>query len=187
MKIKFEKDAVKIFSQLSKTLVLAAVITLIIHCIVIVLNMSINGTKYNNIISTFTSHFFSYKMLPTLISNGLLVLVALYLFDRQKKLILKLHNIEVNNEKAKTLIETSQKTAGIMIDHISSYNNDIKEWIRERQTKCHDVPEILITSNKNIEKALFNLVKASFLFPYIDAEKVNLDEYVNSLQSTLRS
>ena len=75
---------------------------------------------------------------------------------------------EIEREKSRAVIEAPQKTAGIIVDNISSFNADIKEWILSKEKKGEQAPMKLVHASKNIENALMELVETNFIHPYIN-------------------
>ncbi len=109
---------------------------------------------------------YSFDMIPNLFAYAILLMIVYNLFIKTKRAIEKENESQIAMEKEKVAIMSSQALTSLMVEAISSSNNDIKEWLRRRK-QAGTAPKEVEEANENISNILKAFSESMFLAPYI--------------------
>jgi|GEM_PF-5568562 len=127
---------------------------------------------------------YSLDMFPNLFAYALLLMVVYSLFKKTRMAIEKENEIQIQIEKEKSSIKSSQELTGIMVEAISECNNDIREWI-ERRKKAGKAPVEIEEANQKISSILNAFTESMFLNPYI-TESVSGESRIEELKLKIK-
>ena len=184
---KIEKNSMHAFSIFGKHIVIVAIGTFLIHCVITIFNIYfIMEPTDAGFINDYFSHFFSYSMIPTLVTYSIFLSVVYYFYHKTKKIMRTLNIYELKKEITRAVLKTSQNTTGTIIDYISVYNAEIMEWIQQKEDNGETPPLKIVKANRKIGMALITLSKKSFLYPYMNTDNLNYDDLIINLENNLR-
>ncbi|HPQ52692.1 MAG TPA: hypothetical protein PK253_05535 [Spirochaetota bacterium] len=185
--MKTARRSIQIFTDFGKDMALVAGGTLLSFGIVQFLTLLVIKTKTKLLFDyTIFIQFFSMQMVPTIIAYGVLITTIYYLYQKAKSSIMKLNDQEIQREREKAIVQTSQKLTSMMVEYISSYNNEIKSWIQHRNEKGQQPPVKIVNASDKIGKALKVLSELSFLMPYGSRGHYSIEDYSAFLEQNLR-
>lgn len=127
---------------------------------------------------------YSIDMVPNLFAYAILLMVVYSFFVKTRRAIEKENDTQIQVEKEKSVIMSSQEITGLMVESISECNNDIKEWL-ERRRSAGKAPGEIDTANRKISAILEAFTASMFLDPYIDdsaSGKNRIDELKGKLR-----
>lgn len=179
--------SINIFTQFGKDMALVAGGALLSYGVVQFLTLLVIKTKTKLMFDyTLFIQFFSMQMVPTIIAYGVLIATIYFLYQKAKSSILKLNDQEIQREREKAIIQTSQKITSMMAEYISAYNNEIKNWIRYRKGKGQQPPVTIVEASDKIGKALHVLSELSYIMPYDIRNNYTIEDYTAYLEQNLR-
>jgi len=182
-----KRGIIHVFTQFGKNVALVTSGTFIIHIFVKIISIAVLEKKsLVNFDTDFFLHLFSYQMIPSLIVYGILVSVLYYIFQKSKKMMVELSEIEIIEERHQAVMQTSQQITAMMVDYISEHNANIYEWIEKKKSKGQQVPNVIEESNENISKALNTMSRVSFVLPYLNSDHNEVKDYTEYLNNNLK-
>lgn len=120
----------------------------------------------------------------TFMRLGVFIIISL-LISNFKINLLKIHQKELALQKQKTIVETFQKLALMIVDSITIQNSEIIKWVNEKKEKAKVVPEVLEKSSTIIGESLQILSEVSFVSPYVSNAEIDPDKYLEILKERL--
>lgn len=179
--------SIHVFTEFGKDMALVAGGTILSYGVVQFLTLLVMKTNSTMMFDYgLFIQFFSMQMVPTIVAYGVLIATIYYLYQKAKLSILKLNEQEIQREREKTIVQTSQKITSMMAEYISTYNNDIKSWITHRREKGQQPPVKVVDASEKIGKALRILSELSFIMPYGTSNNYSIDDYTAFLERNLR-
>ena len=121
-------------------------------------------------------------MVPMIAAYGILTLAIFILWFKKKKTILLIHEKEIQNEKAESVLKTMQHITGIIAEHIGVHNAEIMGWVEIRKRRGNSVSDTVAESSKKIADALLSLSEISFVAPYQKYRPEQVDDFEKLLQ-----
>ena len=161
------RKIMNMFSNSFKKYVLISLLTTILYAALQIIILSLlkeSGVLLINSLSN-TSLFFMLFTPLVLLVIGTIAIIS-YLYKRDTNKILKQLEIEKRQDQQTIALETVQKVSSYIIDHISRYNNEIKQWISNKKQKGEMAPKAIVDNSAKIGITLQKLSEASYLTPY---------------------
>jgi len=87
-------------------------------------------------------------------------------------------------QKSLTIINTSQRMTGIIVEHISKYNSELLFWVGKQKANGKIISKIIESTCCNIGSSLSVLTEICF-GQIISNKKIDIEEFINSLQERL--
>lgn len=184
--MKKTKKVLQIFSQFGKSITFIVAGTLLVSCIVQLLSFSllastgrieIKGDQFINVVSI--------HMLPELIVYMFLIAIIYFLFRKNREKIVVVNEAEIENAREQAVVQTLQKTAGMIAENIAVHNAEIKKWIEAKKEKGQ-APAMIEQASKRIGMTLHLLSWAGYVFPYIDSENRKPEDYTRFIEYGLK-
>jgi hypothetical protein len=113
---------------------------------------------------------------------GLLCLFVYLLWNKLKKAMLSACEKEIQCEKNRAVIESLQRITGLLAEHISVQNAEIRQWVEFKKEKGKQVSKRVEQASQKISLALNSLSKIAFVDPFAD----DPPEYLNQLEAALK-
>lgn len=132
-------------------------------------------------------NLFSINMIPIFFSYLLLIFAAHKGWKKIKNTMLEVNSAEIQTEKEEAILKTTQEISGLMAEHITNYNNEIKEWIESKKSKGQQVPVKIESASDKISATLEKLSETGFIFPYTENNKISVENYLDYLQKSLNA
>jgi hypothetical protein len=180
------RKPVQIFSEFGKDIALVVMGTLASYFFVQIITFFIMKNKIELLFDySLFIRLFSFEMIPTLVSYGVLIAAMYYLYLKTKRVMTRLHEHELQRERDRTIVQTTQRLTGMMVHYIASYNTELRDWIRKKADKGEQPPAPIVKASDNIARALFTLSELSFVIPYGRINVNTIDDYARYLEHRL--
>ena len=88
-------------------------------------------------------------------------------------------------QKRQAIINTSQRTTGVIVESIIKHNSKLLNWINKQKENGRHVPEIIESTCRDIGLSLNALSEASFCETAGDKE-LDIDDFISLLQKKLK-
>jgi len=180
------RKSVQIFSEFGKDIALVVGGTLASYLMVQIVTLLIMKNRIELLLDyQLFIRLFSFQMIPTLVSYGVLIAAMYYLYRKTKRVMTRLHENELQRERDRAVVQTSQKLTGVMVQYISRYNAELREWVRKKIDKGEQPPAPVVRASDYIAKTLYALSELSFVVPYGAIDSHTVDEYARYLERRL--
>jgi len=180
---------IQILSRSGKALFLIGSGAIGVHLLVLLLDYYLVGKPHLTAIENdFFSAAFSFPMIPVIGAYIVFSVVIYYYWTNMKKALIASQEKELQVQKEKVMLESTQHLVGIFAKHITMHNSEIIKWVESRRHFNKQVPETVEKSSRYIAAALETLTEAAFIAPYstdypINAKRINtiddIDELLN--------
>ena len=140
---------------------------------------------YFDLHDNFFDSVLSMPMLPMAVAYGLLALATYILWSKKKKAIIRMHEKEIQSEKAEAVLKSMQRITGMLAEHIAVHNAKIMGWVESRKRSGGRVSDNVEKSSKKIAQSLQSLSKISFIYPYTENRPENVGDIEKMLQANL--
>lgn len=131
-------------------------------------------------------HIYSsnYYLAWNVIMRLLIFMIISLLIHRLKQESERAKNNELLIQKSFTIIDTSQRITGIIVENISKYNTELFLWIEKQKANGKIVSKIIESTSLNIGSNLRALTEVSF--GQLSSDKnIKIEDIINSLQKKL--
>lgn len=134
-----------------------------------------------------TGHIYSSEwiLLWNTIMRFLLFIIISITLSNLKLYIHKHFHDELQLQKNKNIIESSQKITSLIAGNITMQNAEIIKWINRKQEKGQAVPEVIQNASRIIGKSLQLLTEISFVHPYSPDHSISADNFLDLLENNL--
>jgi hypothetical protein len=116
---------------------------------------------------------------------GLFCLSVYLLWNKLKKAMLSACEKEIQCEKNRAVIESLQRITGLLAEHISVHNAEIREWVELKKEKGEQVSKRVEQASQKISIALRSLSEMAFVYPYTDNPVQYWGELENAIKNDL--
>ncbi len=161
------RKVISMFSKSFKKYILISLSATILYAalqVMILSFLSKTGAILLNSISNTAIFFMLFA--PLLLLVAVTLTVILYLYKKDTKRIMSHIEETGQQEQQVVAIETLQKVSAFIIDHVSRYNAEIKQWIVTKKQKGDMVPQAIEQNSTNIGLTLQRLSELSYVAPY---------------------
>lgn len=136
---------------------------------------------------SYLSEIFSPSMLPMLIVYGVGV-ATVYIFWEKLNAAYKLARTkQIQSQNTLLAIQSLQRMAGILAEHITSHNNEVRHWIESQRTKGRQPPPKIDSASQKISDALLTLSEIAFLYPYTSNSLRSIADLEDNLRCKLEN
>lgn len=184
--MKKTKKVLQVFSQFGQSITFVIIGTLLVSCFVQLLSFSllastgrieVRGDELLNVMSL--------QMAPELIVYALFIGIIYFLFRKNKQKISVVNEAEIEKVREEAVIQTLQKTAGMIAENIATHNAEIKRWIEAKKEKGQAPAQVELACQR-IGATLQLLSWAGYVFPYVDSENRKPEDYTRFIEYGLK-